>query len=284
MGSSDQQDRVFEGKISRIDAILVQGRPAEVEILAEDRLIDLAMTRRTRTYNKVNASDLVWQVAAQHGLSTDITVEGPRQDLVQQWNESDLSFLETQLDAIGAELWFERGKLHAKDRDERRPNTLTLHAGAELLSLAFSADLATQRSSVIMGGYDMKARETIAETSSAQDMASLTRGGRSGLDLLASAFGTHETARRLMPVGSTADARVLARAGHRARTRRFVRAEGLATILPQIMCGTRLTFEGTGKMFGGGGYIVTETAHGFDRVSGATTFFRAERATVNGGA
>ncbi|MGJ0506532.1 MAG: phage late control D family protein [Methylocystis sp.] len=283
MGPADRQEKVFEGKISRIDAILVQGRPAEVEIHAEDRLIDLAMTRRTRTYEKATAGDLVRQVAAAHGLSADVAVDGPQQALVQQWNESDLGFLTTQLAALGADLWFAAGQLHACDRYERRANALTLHAGAELLSLGFSADLAAQRSSVVMGGYDMNARESVAETSAAPDVASLTRSGRSGLDLLSAAFGARDTARRLAAVTASDEARALAKAAHRARTRRFVKVEALATILPEIVCGARLTFEGAGEMFGGGGYVVTDAAHSFDRASGATTFFCAERATVNGG-
>ena len=35
------------------------------------------------------------------GRSADVAVDGPQQALVQQWNESDLGFLATQLAALG---------------------------------------------------------------------------------------------------------------------------------------------------------------------------------------
>lgn len=282
-GPADQRSKVFEGRVSRIDAIFLQGQPTEVEIHAEDRLMDLAMTRRTRTYENATLGDLLRQIAADHGLATDISVSGPAQDHVQQWNETDLGFLLPRLAELDADLWFADGKLRAAPRDDRRPNEMTLHAGAELQSLVFSADLAAQRNEVACGGYDLSAREALNGTSSAQDLASLTRGGRSGPQVLEAAFAPRASASRLGAVTSSGEARARAQAAHRIRARQFVTVRGIALTLPAMTVGTRLRFNGTGEMFGGAGFGVTEVCHAFDRQSGATTRFLAERATVNGG-
>lgn len=283
IGAAGEQTLAFEGKISRIDAQFHQGQPAAVEIHAEDRLFDLATTRHTRSYEQASIADLVQAVASRHGLSADVSVSGPTQPLVQQWNETDLGFLSSRLAALDADLWFVGGTLHAAPRDDRRPNRLTLHAGAELRAIQFSADLGGQRSEIAVGGYDQGQRQALDETSGSSDLASLTRGGQSGVDLLASAFSARPTARRLGAVLSTDEARALANAALRTRARRFVTVSGVATVLPSLTIGTRLTLDGVGSMFGGGGYGVTEVAHSFDRAQGATTAFRAERATVDGG-
>jgi phage protein D len=283
IGPAEGQALAFEGRISRIDAQFVQGQPAAVEVHAEDRLFDLATTRHTRTYERASVGDLVQAVAGRHGMAADVSVGGPVLPLVQQWNETDLGFLVSRLDALDADLWVDAGRLHAAPRDERRPNRLTLHAGAELQALQLSADLGGQRSEIAVGGYDQAQRAAVDETGSAADLGAQTRGGTSGIDLLASAFSARPSARRLMAVTTTDEARDLARAALRARARRFVNVSAVATVLPDLTIGTRLCLDGIGPMFGGDGYGVTEVAHGFDRTQGATTAFRAERATVDGG-
>lgn len=284
IGPHDRQKVAFEGRISAIEAVYEQGENFEVELRAEDRLFDLATTRRSRTFERVTAEDIVRQIASAHNLGVETDLESPQFDLVQQWNETDLSFLRRRLSELDADLWLAGGKLFAKDRDKRRPNALTLHIGAEILSLFARADLADQRSAITVGGFDPARNEPVEEESAEVDVASLTRGGRSGIAILSSTFGERKTARRSGAVPRAGEARTFAKAAHRQRTRRFVVLDAITTGLPDLDLGSRLTLNGIGEMFGGGGYSVTALTHLYDRVNGFRTLFAAERGTVGGGA
>ena len=80
----------------------------------------LRMTRRMRTYTKVTDADIVDQIASEHGLQTDATVDGPRYDVVQQLNQSDLAFLRERARLVQAELWCTGRTLHFRSRTSRR--------------------------------------------------------------------------------------------------------------------------------------------------------------------
>src|SRR5207249_1257541 len=50
MGRSGQDRQVFKGRITGIEAAYPPGGGGQIAVLAEDRLQDLRMTRRTRTF------------------------------------------------------------------------------------------------------------------------------------------------------------------------------------------------------------------------------------------
>src|SRR5262245_17040808 len=43
-------DKLFDGRITALEARFPEGGPPQINVLAEDRLQDLRMTRRTRTF------------------------------------------------------------------------------------------------------------------------------------------------------------------------------------------------------------------------------------------
>ena len=62
-------DVLFDGAVTAIEGQFPAGRSAEVTVLAEDRLQDLRMTRRTRTFANVSDADVMRQIASDHELS-----------------------------------------------------------------------------------------------------------------------------------------------------------------------------------------------------------------------
>ena len=54
MGPEDSQRIVFDGLVSAIEVVLGDSEPPRVVVLAEDRLMRLRMTRRMRTYHRVD--------------------------------------------------------------------------------------------------------------------------------------------------------------------------------------------------------------------------------------
>ena len=82
-------------------------------------------------------ADIAAQIADEHGLQAEVAVDGPRYDVVQQVNQSDLAFLRERARLIQAELWCDGRTLHFSDRAAPAgAPRLTLVQGNDLLSVA----------------------------------------------------------------------------------------------------------------------------------------------------
>jgi len=281
LGPDSAQRYVFDGVVSGLELVLGDGETPVVVALAEDGLMRLRMTRRSRTYTDVTDADLADELARAHGLTADVSVDGPRYDVVQQANQSDLAFLRERARLVQAELWCTGRTLHVRDRAARPGTSLTLVRGADLLSARFAADLAHQRGEVVVTGYDAEARDTIEEKAGPDVIEAEVSGGRIGARLVTRALGDAVSLRAREVALSADEARAWSRAEMLRRGRRFVTVRGTTNGTPDLVVGSRLTLELVGAPFTGGGYYVTEVRHTFDLRRGFRTCFEAERATLN---
>lgn len=281
VGPPDQPRTVFSGYISGIEACFEQGRDAQLRVFAEDKLMDLRMTRRMKTYENVSDADLLQAIAAEHGLTAQADVDGPTHAMVQQWNQSDLAFLRARAERLAAEIWLEDTVLHMATRDQRDGTEITLIQGADLLALEARADLAHQRTSVFAGGYDASQRASIDEEGASSLVAAESSGGgKTGVSILERAFGERNSYRlRDVPLDDD-EARSLARADMLRRARGFATLRGITNGTPDMMVGSTLKLERVGPVFEGGGYRVVEVVHGYDLLHGYRTRFVAERPDI----
>jgi phage protein D len=281
IGPAARAQTVFSGVVSGIEASFRATREPEVVVFAEDRLMDLRMTRRMRTYERVSDADIARAIGAEHGLAVEADVDGPTYDVVQQWNTSDLAFLRERARQVRAEIWFADDRLHFKSREKRSASELTLVQGNQLLALDARADLAHQRTKVSVSGYDAADRDRIDEEAGADTVRGEVAGGRTGPEILAQAFGERVSYRVRESPLVAGEARGWARAEMLRRARGFVRVHGVTDGSAEMTVGSRLRLEGVGPSFEGGGYWVTEVRHTYDLQEGFRTRFAAERATVN---
>lgn len=282
MGPSTAREEMFSGKLSALELSMDQGRAAEVNCLAEDKLMDLRMTRRFKTYEDVSDADLAQQIASQHGLSAATDVSGPTFALVQQWNQSDLAFLRERARRLAADVWIADDKLHMATRDQRNGNAVTLIQGGNLMRVHLAADLAHQRSKVVIGGFDDANQQSIDEEADSTAVAAEVPGGTHGIEVLERAFAARVSYRvRDIPLNDR-EATALARAALLGRARRFVTACGVADGNTAIKVGTRLRLERVSPLFEGDGYYVTRVRHQFDLHAGYRTHFEAERPWIGG--
>ncbi|MCO6457752.1 MAG: phage late control D family protein [Pirellulaceae bacterium] len=279
VGSAGGQRYIFRGRISGLEAHFEESQEHEVAVLAEDRLMDLRMTRRSRTYENVSDAQIAEEIAAEHGLSVEAAADGPSYDVVQQWNMSDLAFLRERARRVRAEVWVERDTLYFQSRSRRAGTELTLVRGNNLLAVELRADLAGQRTAVRVSGYDAGERAGFEEEAGDEAIAAEIRGGRTGPAILAAAFGPRISHRvRDVPLVAT-EAADWARAEMLRRGRSFVQATGVTEGSPDMIVGSRLRLERVGRPFEGGDYYVTQVRHCFD-LNGYRTHFEAERAVV----
>jgi uncharacterized protein len=284
IGPTDSARIVFKGVISGIEAEFISGVVPSVTVFAEDALMNLRMTRRMKTYEDVSDAEIAEAIGGEHGLSVDANADGPTHKVVQQWNQSDLAFLRERARLIQAELWFADDTLHFTTRGNRTATTVTLVLGYDLIEAQLRADLAHQRTTVSISGYDAVNREGISEESGSEAIDQEISGGRTGVAVLRQAFGERASYRvRANPIVAE-EARAWARAEMLRRARNFVTVSGITSGTADLVVGSRITLQNVGGPFTGDGYYATRVCHTYDLTEGFRTHFDAERPTVNEGA
>jgi phage protein D len=284
IGPHEDARVVFDGKISAIEVELEESREPRVCVFAEDRLMELRLTRRSHSWTRHSDAEIARAIADRHGLEAEVDVEGPTWEAVEQWNMSDLAFLRERARLLQAEVWVVEGTLHFEQRPARTGTELTLVRGNELLHVVARADLAHQRSGVRVRGWDADRAEAIDVLAPGSLIREeLGVAGRTGPELLEQNFGKRSSVRVREVPHSRAQAEAIARAELLRRARAFVRVTGVTAGSPSMVVGSRLTLQRVGLPFEGPGYYVTELCHTYDRERGYRTRFDAERAVVEGG-
>jgi phage protein D len=267
---------VFDGRVMALEARFPRGAPPTLVVRAEDRLQDLRMTRRTRSFERRSDADIVRSIASDHGLQAQVDLGGGAQALVVQVNQSDLALLRERARAADADLWLEGRTLHVAQRSARSDAQLELVHGARLREFVVGADLANQRTAVVCTGWDVAAKQAVASTADASAIAREAAGGTSGPSVLQRSLGDRkDTVAHHVPFDA-GGAQSLAEAHLRALARRFVRGRGVADADARIRVGRHLTLTGLGPLFSGR-YDVVEVCHRFDLARGLWTEFVVER-------
>jgi uncharacterized protein len=284
MGPASLPRTVFKGQVSALELAMEQSHEPEVRIYAEDKLMQLRMTRRFKTYENASPADLLRDIASAHGLQADARLDGPAMAAVQQWNQSDLAFLRAQAGRLAADVWIDGDTLHLAARAQRQGNRITLIQGNDLLAFEARADLAHQRTAIKVGGFDDAQQDAIDEEAGSGVASAQATGGRGGAAVLQQAFG-ERTGYRVREAPSTdGEAQAWARADLQRRARRFVTVRGTTLGSPSMTVGSLVKLERTGPAFEGDGYYVTRVHHSYDREMGMRTQFEAERGWIGNGA
>ena len=276
MGVGVAAATIFTGTITALEGRFPHLRPPEILIKAEDRLQDLRMTRRTRTFENVSDSDVFNQVASQQGLQASVDASGPTYPVLAQVNQSDLAFLRERARAVDAELWVDDKQLSVVSRSKRQTNTLTLTYGQGLFEFMCMADLADQATSFTVSGWDVTAKQALSYQATSAALGGELNGDLGGSAVLQQAFGQRaQQVVHQLPF-TTQETQALAEAYYRRWARRFVTGTGVADGDGRIQVGTNLTLQGLGTLFEGDFYV-TAARHVFEPKTGYRTWFAVER-------
>lgn len=280
IGTGDSPERLFQGKITGLEAQYLDGGGSRLTILAEDSLQNLRMTRRSRTFEDVTDEDVMNTIAQEHSLQTSFEdLSGPTYRVLAQTNLSDLAFLRQCARRLNAEIWIDDGRLHVARRSSRGTERLTLAYGANLRSFQVRADLAHQCTEFFVGGWDVQAKEMIRESADDGSISSELGGLQGGSSILNDAFGSRKASIVHTVPLSTAEARAVAEAEYQQKARRFVVGSGTADGDPRLRVGAMLELSRLGQMFDGDYYVV-QTCHAIDLDQGYLVDFEVERAGI----
>ncbi len=267
---------LFDGRVMALEAEFPADRPPEITVLAEDRLQDLRMTRRTRTFSNQSDADVFQQIAGDHGLSPDIDLSGPTHKVLAQVNQSDLSFLRDRARALGAELKVDGSTFRVATRSTGGSNPIELNHGRELRTFTVLADLAHQRTALSATGWDVSAKSEIRHETGDSALGGELEDGESGASLLQSALGERKDSVAHGVPATGDEARCIAESAFRLGARRFLRGRGVAEPAAGLSVGSTVDLIGLGPLFSGK-YYVFELRHRFDGKLGLRTEFSCER-------
>jgi uncharacterized protein len=277
IGAGSTAGTIFDGKITGLEATFPQVTPPEITVLAEDMLQNLRMVRRTRTFELVSDEDVIQQIASEHGLRADLDVNGPTYRVLAQINQSDLAFIRERARAADAQIWIEGDTLHAQARGRRNAGEVILVYGQTLFEFSVLADIAQQRTSLKVSGWDVSAKNTSEYQAAETAIQPELDGGRSGSSILQSSFGDRtESIVHKAPMNDQ-ETQMVAEASYRSIARRFLTGRGICEGNAKIRAGAYLRMNGLGNLFNGR-YYVCEVRHSFDMVYGLRTHFKVERA------
>jgi phage protein D len=267
---------IFSGRITGIEARFPEGGVPSLTVLAEDRLQDLRMTRRTRTFTSISDADVASQIARDYGLTPDVGITGPTHKVLAQLNQSDLAFLRERARALDAELWIDGSKLSLQPRTKRVTPPVTLTYGKELREFRVLADLATQATSIEVTGWDVSGKRAIDERADDSVLGGELGGGDSGPSVLRSAFGERKDTLASAVPQTGAEAQARAGALLKRRARRFIVGTGTAQTQPGLRVGASVSLARLGPLFTGSFYVSAVT-HMFDGSGGLRTELTVER-------
>lgn len=279
-GGGPAEGILFKGRVTGLRAEFAQRGGAGITMLAEDRLQDLRMTRRTRTFEDMTDASAFEHVASDHQLRSEVDLPGPTHRVIAQVDQSDLAFVRSRARRVGAEVWVADSALHVATRTSRRAGRVVLSLRQNLREASIGADLAGQRTSFSVGGWDPLTKEVINVTADVSALASeRVGGGTAGSELLQRAFGDRpERMVHTVPLGPD-EARRVAEGHFLAIARGFVAGELVADGDARIRVGTQVELAGLGPWFCGV-YDVVGTQHLFDLALGYRTHVHVERAEL----
>ena len=277
MGSGEAAGEIFAGRISALEGRFPKSRPPEMLVLAEDRLQDLRMTRRSRTFEDTDLDD----GDPRHRLRPRPHARArPRQPDSTRCSPSSTRAISRSSASARATSTPRSGARRPAVRPgpqpaRRRGDPADLRPGA-----ARARGHRRPRRPMLEAhrrGLGGRRQGRARPPRPAPASLAAESQGDSGSAVLDQALGerTEQLVHELPLTGAEADA--LAAAHYRRRARRFLRGEAIAEGNGRLRAGTQVALRGCGPLFDGA-YTVVSVRHSFDLEEGFRSRIRARAA------
>ena len=220
----------------------------------------LARGPKSRSFLNMTDADIVSQIAADHGLDTDIDATTEVNAYVLQHSQSDYAFCRDRAERIGFDLWVAEGKLFFKRHAEAQETPPTLTWGDNLLAFRARFASAERCDEVTVRGWDPAAKAAIVGRSDQGDAGTTARAATDLADSARRAFGRITRFAGQFPVSSQSEADALARSLHLKASGDEVTVRGEARGNPLIAAGANVELSQVGDRLAGT-YRVTSVEH-----------------------
>ena len=156
--------RLFEGRVNRIEGGFQRHVRPEIFVQAEDELYELKMKIRTRIFEEQTDADIIKQIASDHGFTTQIELNGPIRAHITQLNQSDYDFLVERVRAAGGVMRLDQGTLTVAEVNVILENPVELVYGEHFFDFRANADLRDQCTNMGVAGWDIHDKEILLRT------------------------------------------------------------------------------------------------------------------------
>ncbi|MBH8560910.1 VgrG-related protein [Nostoc sp. CENA67] len=254
-----EQEYVLDGEITAIETEFTEKSQAPIIIRGYDISHRLHRGRYNRSFQNMNDSDIVNQIAKETGIATGtITSTSIIHDYVFQENQTNMEFLRERAARLGFELYVQDDKLNF--RQPTKDQTLSLKWLEDIHNFRVRVTSAEQVSSVEVRGWDYTTKQPIVSTASTEQVITTTANGTG------SKTSTKFSIQPKMivvdqPVFSANEAQKIAQALCNELGGEFVYADAKGEGNPNIRPGRVVKLTDMGNY--SGSYYVTETRHLF---------------------
>jgi uncharacterized protein involved in type VI secretion and phage assembly len=262
---------IFHGEVTGVEMTLERGQP-EFTVIVDDSAYKLTLGTKVRTFTKISYSEVIGQIAGEHGLEKTVTgLTSPVHDYLLQ-ADSDFGFLNEIADRSGCDWWIDGQSLVVQPY-ETTSTPITLAAEADLHSFSVRASALHPGTATIRGWWP-KTKQSVSA-----DGAKSTSGADANLVqpyLLASNLtSSNKTISTADMPGDQQEAENLADRLVGRWTAGAVTAKGSCASNPGIKPGGSVTIEGAGPA--SGTYQVSEVEHTYNRRGFETRFTAGDR-------
>lgn len=256
---------VFEGEIVSVEPRFVRDQPPNVVVRCLEQLHRLALAPKTRSFQDFTTTQIVQQVAKEHGLSGEGPAGGSAAHLLQP-NISDYQLLNKIAARTGHRIALDGKKLILAPPPSLGDLDVVPGDGVKRLKVALRST--EQVPKVIVRGWDWKQKKAI--------IGQATPVGEAGDGAeAAKPFARGDYFIEGVLIGDTSEAEAIAKATIARISERFAVASGEMVGSPELLPGKVLAFDKLGELLDGK-YRLTATRHDFDK-KGYRVRFEATR-------
>lgn len=259
------------GEVVAVEPEFTQDTGTTIAIRGYDKSHRLHRGKKTRVFQNMTDSDIINNIARDHGLAVQLDSTSVVHEHVFQDHQTDMEFVLDRAHRAGYFACVENGTLHF-----RRPGSQTsaarLNWGENLTDFRARLTSAEQVTRSEVHGWDIAQKRAISGSKDTPQSTPTVNSQSHGGQMASNAFGvTAEEFISNMPVATQAEADMIAQSALNDRCQAFFHAEGTCLGNPAIRAGKTVEIGGIGDRFSGR-YLVTRAVHRYD-ISGYTTQF-----------
>jgi len=269
---------LFQGRIAAIEGDFPDGVAPRIRVTSEDALAALWERNGFRTFSDMTDADVVRRIASDYGLRTQVTMSGPTRKMIAQGGESDLAFLRSRLEAVGAYCWIDvKGRLCAAQEPGGKEAPIALDYLGMLRAFRVQADVRGQSTRVQARGWNVAGKAALSSFADRATVAvEVPTTASPGASIRESTFGSAERLVADPAARSATDTPTIANITFGDRARGFVRGIAELSDVQEVRPGRSVDLRGLGPLFNGL-YRVEAVTHRFDGARGWRTECTVER-------
>ena len=252
---------VFLGEIVAIEPSFSALGTNNLTIRAYDRSHRLHIGTKSRTFLETSDSDIVSDISRELGLTPGTIATLPKQPYIIQNNLTDYEFLSLRAKRAGCLFSVVANKVNFHKPDKMVVGPV-LEMGETLRALSLRMSAARQAQTIVVRGWDFKAKKEIASGNTAPDELFWAKNGvnKAGGAAAKTAFGVNGTTTLTNLVPQTmGEADAMAAAAAVDQEGYFVEADGVAYGHPKLIAGVQVELTELGKMYSGKYYVTSAT-------------------------